>query len=54
MPDSNFLRKAARKGSTLKLDCLEQPIAAKLVKLAARTAPIYHAMIGWAPTFGHA
>lgn len=54
VPDSNFLRKAARKGSTLKFDCLEQPIAAKLVKLAARTAPIYHAMIGWAPTFGHA
>jgi len=54
VPDSNFLRKAAIRGSTLKLDCLEQPIAAKFVELAARTAPICHALIGWAPRFEYA
>ncbi len=54
VPDSNCLHKAAIKGSTLKLDCLEQPIAAKLVELTARTAPIYRAVVGWAPRFGHA
>jgi len=53
VPDSNFWRKAAIRGSTLKLDCLEQPIAAKFVELAARTAPISRVMIGWAPRFEH-